>query len=54
MVYTLYAKYYDGRITSVKDTNLQKLKSFKDKINNGLIPGYEAAFILNSNMLYIS
>jgi hypothetical protein len=53
MVYTLYAKYYDGRITSVKDTNLSKLESFKNKINNGFIPGYEIAFIMDSNMLYI-
>jgi hypothetical protein len=53
MVYTLYAKYYDGRITSVKDTNLSKLKSFRNKINEGLIAGYEIAFIMDSNMLYV-
>ena len=54
MVYTLYAKYHNGKIASVKDTNLSKLKSFKNKINKGLIPGYEIAFIMDSNMLYIS
>lgn len=54
MVYTLYTKHCDGRIASIKDTNLSKLVSFKNKINKGLIPGYETAFILNSNMLLIS
>lgn len=54
MVYTLYAKYCDGRIVEVKDTNLLKLESFKNKINAGLLPGYEIAFIMDLNMLYIS
>ena len=35
MVYTLFVQDHSGKISQVSDTNIDKLRIFRDKINNG-------------------
>lgn len=57
MVYTLFVQDYSGKIGQVSDTDIDKLRSFRDKINSGalkpIFPNAKAAMIMDSNMLYI-
>ena len=57
MIYTLYVQDYNGKIGKVRDTDIDKLRNFRDKINNGdlkpVFPNAKIAMIMDSNMMYI-
>jgi len=58
MVYTLFVQDYNGKIGQVKDTDIDKLRSFRNKINSGelkpIFPNAKAALIMDQNMMYVS
>ena len=57
MVYTLFVQDHSGKIGKVSDTNIDKLRIFRDKINSGglkeIFPNADVAIIMDSNMLYV-
>lgn len=58
MVYTLFVQDHSRKIGQVSDTNIDKLRIFRDKINNGdlkeIFPNANVAIIMDSNMLYVN
>jgi len=50
MIYTLIIKDKFEKIINITDMNIEKLRRYRNRINNGTIPNYIDAYIIDQNL----